>query len=777
MRSNSKAMKTLQLYPSTSKNDARDGLSPAGILTALLLFVGIAGSFLTRFTSGADPLFPMAAGAALILVLPALCRTRFGGQIAFAILCTAFAVSLFFLNLTGGLCAALNLISDAIGARLAYNLPRFPAADAALLPALTWLALLLALVCLYLVRARAALAAWLIALILFLPELLLGMTALDAWIAALVCGLILLRFPTEAWRGRASHGLHASLCVLLVFTLAFSLNRLPNTPAFAPVSTVHNQIADAVQRWRFGSSNETGLPNGDFSQLSNLRRTDASMLEILMSRSESLYLRGYVGSEYAGNAWRAADPEALWNGAELFYWLHRSDFYGETQLAALAALVNAADEAPIEIHISHIGARRDVVYAPYELISASDGLPDLNDVGDVCLRSLAARGLESYALVSSENQVSRYAALSRALSEKECAGADDALSAYLNNESHYNRFVYAHFLDMPEDMRALMAELLGAYTHGENTHMDYAQAKQRVLEWLNENVAYSESISPRASDTDFLADFLSRSKAGYDVHYAAATTMMMRYFGIPARYVEGYLITPDTAASAQPNTPFTLSEADAHAWTEIYQDGVGWIPFETAPGYLNLMPQQDRLSGTGETQNQPQVHAQDDTPLPENSLDMTEDFHEEPDDQDASQPETNLSLLWMFLLCLAVLMLLICLALMLELGISRARRRRQFCAGDRRSAVLSLYAYLFELMQRIYNWPDCVAPSGFERTVYADMGADMAAKYARALEVCRRAAFSGDAVTEQDYVFVYNFVMKTRRLAKKRLPLRRRWKL
>ena len=35
----------------------------------------------------------------------------------------------------------------------------------------------------------------------------------------------------------------------------------------------------------------------------------------------------------------------------------------------------------------------------------------------------------------------------------------------------------------------------------------------------------------------------------------------------------------------------------------------------------------------------------------------------------------------------------------------------------------------------------------------------------------------GDAVTEQDYAFVYSFVMKTRKLAKKRLPLRGRWKL
>ena len=769
-------MKTLQLYPSTSKG-ARGGLSPVGILTALMLFLGFAGSFLTRFVGSADPLSSMAAGAALILLLPLLCRTRFGGQIAFAILCASFAASLFFLDLTGGLCAVLNLISDAIGARLAYALPRFSASDAALLPALIWLALLLALACLYLVRARAALAAWLIALTLLLPEFLLGMTAPDVWVAVLTCGLIMLRFPIEVQRGHTWRGLTAGLCVLLAFALAFGLSCLPSISTPAPVAAAHERIATAVQRWRFGSSSETGLPNGDLAHLGNLRRTNAPMLEISMSRSESLYLRGYVGSEYAGSAWRATDPEALWDGAELFYWLHRGDFYGETQLAALAALVGNADEAPIEIHIAHTGARRDIIYTPYELISASDDLPDLNDVGDVRLRKLTARGLEDYTLVASENQVRRYAALSRALSEKEAAGADDALNAYLNNESHYNRFVYAHFLNMPEDMRVLMTELFGAYAHDENEHMDYAHAKQRVLDWLNENVTYSESTSPLAADTDFLTDFLLQSRAGYDVHYAAAATMMMRYFGIPARYVEGYLITPDTAANVQPNTPFTLSEADAHAWTEIYQDGVGWIPFETAPGYLNLMPQQDLLSGTGEAQEQPQLQAQDDTPLPENSLDMTEDFHEDPDDQDASQPETDLSLLWLLLLCLAASLLLICLILVLLLGISRARRRRQFRAGDRRAAVLSLYAYLFELMQRIYNWPDCVAPSGFERTVYADMGADMAAKYTRALDVCRRAAFSGDAVTEQDYAFVYSFVMKTRKLAKKRLPLRGRWKL
>ena len=43
-----------------------------------------------------------------------------------------------------------------------------------------------------------------------------------------------------------------------------------------------------------------------------------------------------------------------------------------------------------------------------------------------------------------------------------------------------------------------------------------------------------------------LEEFLV-SKKGYDVQFATAATLMFRYYGIPARYVEGYLITPKDA--------------------------------------------------------------------------------------------------------------------------------------------------------------------------------------------------------------------------------------
>ena len=171
--------------------------------------------------------------------------------------------------------------------------------------------------------------------------------------------------------------------------------------------------------------------------------------------------------------------------------------------------------------------------APYELISLNGSSPDSADIGDIRLRNLSLRGLSSYMLQSASNQVKRYATLARALSEREAAG-DEAISAYLTDESHYNRFVYAHFLEIPDELRACLAELLGEYSHPENAHMDYAQAKSRVLEWLNAHCEYAEGTS--FSGADFIESFLTQSQSGGDAHYAAATVMMMRYFGIRAMW-------------------------------------------------------------------------------------------------------------------------------------------------------------------------------------------------------------------------------------------------
>ncbi|GAB3084837.1 transglutaminase TgpA family protein [Phycicoccus sp. Root563] len=68
-----------------------------------------------------------------------------------------------------------------------------------------------------------------------------------------------------------------------------------------------------------------------------------------------------------------------------------------------------------------------------------------------------------------------------------------------------------------------------------------------------------------------------RSKVGYCVQFATAMVMMARESGIPARMAIGFL--PGTADRGT----YTVRASDAHAWPELFFEGVGWLRFEPTP--------------------------------------------------------------------------------------------------------------------------------------------------------------------------------------------------
>lgn len=137
------------------------------------------------------------------------------------------------------------------------------------------------------------------------------------------------------------------------------------------------------------------------------------------------------------------------------------------------------------------------------------------------------------------------------------------------------------------------------------SHISYEEANTRITGYLNENITYTEEIDPKNTDAsgedqktdaktgNFVTDFLMTEKKGYSVHYASAAVLMYRCFGIPARYVEGYLVTPEMAENAQDDGTIYVTGKEAHAWVEIYQDGIGWIPMEVTPPYLDKMERPD----------------------------------------------------------------------------------------------------------------------------------------------------------------------------------------
>ena len=108
----------------------------------------------------------------------------------------------------------------------------------------------------------------------------------------------------------------------------------------------------------------------------------------------------------------------------------------------------------------------------------------------------------------------------------------------------------------------------------------YARALN-IQNWLRRNYLYRLDVPEQDSQVDFVSSFLLTQQSGYCVHFASALTVLCRMVGIPARYVEGYLAVPGSDGVAH------VTGLDAHAWTEVYLEGFGWLTFDATPSRNN----------------------------------------------------------------------------------------------------------------------------------------------------------------------------------------------
>ena len=74
---------------------------------------------------------------------------------------------------------------------------------------------------------------------------------------------------------------------------------------------------------------------------------------------------------------------------------------------------------------------------------------------------------------------------------------------------------------------------------------------------------------------DPLQWFLTTSRTGNQMLYVSAAVEAFRAHGIPARYVEGYYLGASKIQDSK-NGEVSITGENAHAWVEVYFDGVGW---------------------------------------------------------------------------------------------------------------------------------------------------------------------------------------------------------
>jgi transglutaminase-like putative cysteine protease len=102
--------------------------------------------------------------------------------------------------------------------------------------------------------------------------------------------------------------------------------------------------------------------------------------------------------------------------------------------------------------------------------------------------------------------------------------------------------------------------------------------KAVALEKWFQSGLFSYSLQVRVKNTpQGLLAFLTRDRRGYCQQFAFAMAVLARLIGIPSRIAVGY------TAGAEHHGTWQVSTADAHAWPELYFDGIGWLRFEPTP--------------------------------------------------------------------------------------------------------------------------------------------------------------------------------------------------
>ncbi|MCK9894157.1 transglutaminase family protein [Frankia sp. AgB32] len=137
----------------------------------------------------------------------------------------------------------------------------------------------------------------------------------------------------------------------------------------------------------------------------------------------------------------------------------------------------------------------------------------------------------------------------------------------------------AQYLTVPPGLPPVLVATAIRATGGARTAYAQLIALQR---YLRDPARFPYDLAGRPGHsygalTRLLTSADPREQHSYAEQHAAAFALLARLRGFPTRIAVGYLLGPDTASG---RGVFTISQARAHAWPEVYLAGLGWIPFE-----------------------------------------------------------------------------------------------------------------------------------------------------------------------------------------------------
>lgn len=435
------------------------------------------------------------------------------------------------------------------------------------------------------------------------PSYIAFFAAASSWFAVFALDLSM-PDGKEAYRRASSQcGLAAALSAIFCAFIAISAIKISGYSRPEELNEIKNSVTDYFAEKDFSDvieeiklneiiKHNSTINHGKLGEFDRITFSNDTVLQVTIPKMpDTIYLRGFIGSVYTGNSW-----EKLSNSAAAEEKNITSGFLTEgldpLLMDSYSFKRTSAGIPEYSFTVQNIATDSEYLYMPYNLVP----------------ESISRYSIENGAF-SSEGEGSWFGRIYYPASvygyRRLLSSAWTVPSAELA-EDHiaYRSFVYGTYLDVPDNFTAAADEIFDERYYDFITAESLSEGKSTLNEatvngrkiyyiksWLRDNCEYSLNAGKLPGGKDFSVYFLTENRKGSCSHFATSAALLCRYAGIPARYVEGYVIKPDdfdSEASFGAMETVNVTDARAHAWVEVYINGFGWYPIEFTSGYGNV---------------------------------------------------------------------------------------------------------------------------------------------------------------------------------------------
>ena len=329
------------------------------------------------------------------------------------------------------------------------------------------------------------------------------------------------------------------------------------------IADLKENITEEANAIRYG---EKDLPEGKIKE--GIALSEEKRLTVFASEKGKYYLKGYVGSEYHENRWEPLEGKEYGEKYEGIFNRYRSD--GFHPLAQLYSYCEAAgrqqnglekEEKEGPIIVENTGAYERYQYLPYGVdfssIQSLDTLyRDLNLQKKFWSNREDEKNTYKICMIDEDSLLK-----TAGVDWQKQTITDEKVRAYADMEMDYRKFVKKHYLALSKKAKEEVAPYV-------------PQKKDNLVSYIEKIRSSLKNAGKERKDWDAL-------------QYASLGTLAFRAANIPARYVEGYEVVTSDEKDAKGNYRADVTGQNAHAWVEIYCDGVGWLPVDVTPGHYD----------------------------------------------------------------------------------------------------------------------------------------------------------------------------------------------